>query len=144
MKSFHEFIDIAKAVGAMSKNPKRKIGAVILSPDMVIVSTGYNDPPRGVYDLPERYGEPLKQFYMSHAEENAVAQAARVGHATQGCYMLVTESMPCARCSRLIVQAGIAQVYYPQVFPVSEKWRLDFECSKSILNEAGVYVETYI
>jgi len=144
MKNFKEFMLIAQAVGAMSKNPKRKIGAIILSPDMCIVSTGYNDPPRGVYDNAYRYGEPYKQFYMSHAEENAIAQAARIGHATQNCYMLITESMPCARCSRLIVQAGIVQVYYPQFFPVSEKWKLDFECSKAILNEAGVYCETYV
>jgi len=143
MKHFTEFVPFARAVAAMSKNPKRKIGAVILSPDMCVVSTGYNDPPRGVYDNACRYEEPYKQFFMSHAEENAIAQAARVGHATKGCYMLITESMPCARCSRLIVQAGIAQVYYPQFFPVSEKWKLDFECSKNILNEAGVYIETY-
>lgn len=143
MKHFKEFIPIALAVAAMSKNPKRKIGAIILTTDMVIVSTGYNDPPRGVYDVPERFNEPLKQFFMSHAEENAIAQAARTGSATSGCSMLITESMPCARCSRLIVQSGICRVYYPKTFPVPKKWELDFQCSVAILQEAGVLIETY-
>ena len=143
MKQLKDFLPIARTVGNMSKNPKRKIGAVILNPDMVIVSTGYNDPPRGVADNPKRYEEPYKQFFMSHAEENAIAQAARVGHATQGCSIIITRSMPCARCSRLIVQAGITRLCYPSTFPVSEKWALDFECSLTILKEAEVLIETY-
>ena len=46
---------------------------------------------------------------MSHAEENAVSQAARIGARLKGCTAYVTHA-PCARCARALIQAGIERV----------------------------------
>ena len=140
------FIGVANAIAAMSKNPKRKIGAIILSPDYNIVATGYNGCPRGVEDSAERYQQPRKSFYMAHAEENAIAQAARTGARTDGCYMLVTGLMPCAACTKMIIQAGIKVLGYPDIdeLYLENKWSEDFKYSASMLDEAGVVRFKYV
>ena len=46
---------------------------------------------------------------MSHAEENAVSQAARIGARLKGCTAYVTHA-PCARCARALIQAGSERV----------------------------------
>lgn len=138
-----DFKDIAAAVAALSKNPKRKIGAVILSPDLSIVATGYNGVARGVVDLPPRYEEPLKTDFMVHAELNAICNAARTGAKTDGCSMLITGLMPCARCANAIVQAGIRAVYYPEPVACEQKWATSFCYSRTILTEGGVAIEVY-
>jgi len=47
----------------------------------------------------------------SHAEANAIAQAARLGIATEGAILYCTTS-PCVLCTKLLVQAGVIKVFY--------------------------------
>jgi dCMP deaminase len=47
----------------------------------------------------------------SHAEANAVAQAARLGVATAGSILYCT-TRPCAVCTKILVMAGIVKVFY--------------------------------
>jgi dCMP deaminase len=47
----------------------------------------------------------------SHAEANAIAQAARLGIATEGAVLYCT-TRPCAPCAKLLIQAGIVDVFY--------------------------------
>jgi len=139
-----DFLEVAEAIAAKSKNPKRKIGAVILSPALAIVATGWNGVARGVSDTAPRYAQPLKEYYMVHAEANAIYNAARAGAKTAGCIMLVTGLMPCAQCANAIVQAGITTVYYPETRRLEQKWSENFAHSLIILTEAGVCIETYM
>jgi dCMP deaminase len=46
-----------------------------------------------------------------HAEVNAVAQAARVGHPTQGS-TLYCNTRPCWKCFQTIVAAGVVEIIY--------------------------------
>jgi len=138
-----DFRKVVESLAGMSKNPKRKIAAAILSPDLAIVATGWNGCARGVVDSPSRYFVPLKDFYMTHAEVNAIANAARTGAATLGCSMLVTGLMPCAQCANAIVQAGIKAVYYPKDPAPPQKWSESFAHSLIILTEAGVEINEY-
>ena len=102
-------MDMAMQVATRSKDPNTQVGCVIVSNDKVVVATGYNGLPRGVSDTPERMERPAKYLWTSHAEENAVAQAARVGAKLAGSIAYVTH-MPCARCARTLIQAGIGAV----------------------------------
>jgi len=52
------FYDIAHVVAQKSNCGSRKIGAIIVSSDSSIVSTGYNGPPRGVRPCSVRYDDP--------------------------------------------------------------------------------------
>lgn len=138
-----KFIPVVEAIAALSKNPKRTVGAVIFTQDLSIVATGYNDLSKGIPHLSLLYKQPDKAMYMAHAEENAIAQAAKLGHATLGCIMLTTGLQPCATCARLIVQAGIAELYFPETQLVDEKWADNFAYARNILTDGGVACGTY-
>ena len=142
-QKIRKFLKVVEAVANLSKNPKRRVGAGIFTPDAHLVSTGYNDLSRGIPHIGLMYQQPEKDKYLAHAEENAIAQAARYGHATDGCEMLVTGLQPCSRCARLIVQAGIIEVYYPVLDVVDPKWEEDFVFARNILSDGGVWYESY-
>lgn len=103
------FMGFARHAATKSKDPSTQVGAVVIGPDGEIRATGFNGLPRGVADLPERMERPAKYLWTSHAEENAVAHAARVGVSLKGCTVYVTH-FPCSRCARSLIQAGIAGV----------------------------------
>ncbi|MBN1945819.1 MAG: ComE operon protein 2 [Bradymonadales bacterium] len=65
----------------------------------------------------------------SHAEANAIAHAARMGHATEGCVAYVT-TLPCLSCFKLLHMAGIRKIYY------SEDYREDY--TRQLAREAEV------
>lgn len=93
----------------MSKDLSTKVGCAVIGPNNEVRATGYNGLPRRVKDLPERLERPAKYLWTSHAEENAVAHAARIGVSLEGCVMFVTHH-PCSRCARSIIQSGIKEV----------------------------------
>jgi dCMP deaminase len=99
--------------------------------------TGYNGPPRGVQDTPERRERPQKYLFASHAEANTIAFAAREGIRTSGCTLYVTH-YPCSACSRSIIQAGITCVVVGNgqtSMPPEE-----FASAAAMFHEAGVKI----
>jgi dCMP deaminase len=131
------FLEMAEQVATRSKDPSTKVGCVISTEDKVVVATGYNGIPRDVLDKPERMERPAKYLWTSHAEENAVAMAARVGSRLRGGHAFVTH-MPCCRCARMLIQAGISTVYCGDgttSMPLEE-----FDVATQMFREAGVLV----
>jgi dCMP deaminase len=125
-----------------SKDQSTHIGAVIVGPDNEIRSLGWNGFPRGINDdVPERQERPEKYFWMSHAERNAIFNAARVGIPLKGCVMY-TNAMPCADCAISIIQAGIKNIYLDAswAFP-GGKWEDSARRSIDMFTEAGVRFE---
>jgi len=102
------FMGFAEHAAKKSKD-STKVGAVLVGEDKEVRLTGYNGPPHGVHDLPERRFRPEKYLFASHAEANLVAFAAREGIRTKGCSVFVTHH-PCASCARTLIQAGIVRV----------------------------------
>jgi dCMP deaminase len=106
------FLYIAEVVSIKSKDPKCPVGAVIVSEDNIILSTGFNGLARGVHDDLEillNADEKLK--VICHAENNAVLNAARVGgHPVNGATIYVTK-FPCLACCNAIIQAGVKRIY---------------------------------
>lgn len=131
------FMDMAILVAQRSKDPSTKVGCVVVSEDKIVVATGYNGLPRGVQDRSERMERPAKYLWTSHAEENAVAQSARVGAKLKGGTAFVTHH-PCSRCARSLIQAGITKVVIgggKTSMPDEE-----FEVARIMFKEAGVNV----
>jgi len=117
-----------------------EVGCVIVGSDREIRSTGFNGFPRGISDSVERYSNrDEKMRLVCHAEENAIMHAARIGVSLKGCTSFCTWP-PCTRCARSLVQAGVQEIVYPQEVDVPERWREDFECSRSMMEEAGIRV----
>lgn len=138
-----KFVGIAQAVSQMSKDPRTKVGALIIGPGMEIRASGWNGFPRGVDDTEERYNDrETKYKFVVHAEANAIANAARSGVSTEGCSLIATALHPCNECAKLIIQAGITKVYAP--LPEAEgRWATSFEVASTMFSESGVVVEFY-
>lgn len=123
---------------AQKSKDSTKVGAVLVGPDGEVRLTGYNGPPRGVLDSPERRERPAKYLYTSHAEANLIAFAAREGIRTSGCTVYVTHH-PCASCARTLIQAGVKKIVVgtgTTSMPSEE-----FEVAALMFREAGVEVE---
>lgn len=131
------FLEMAHLVATKSKDPNTKVGCIVVSEDKVVVATGYNGLPRGVEDKPERMERPAKYLWTSHAEENAVAQAARVGMKLKGGTAFVTH-MPCSRCARTLIQAGIEYVVVDR--GTTSMPQEEFDVAMQMFKEAGVDV----
>ncbi|CAA7614607.1 Uncharacterized deaminase in luxG 3'region [Candidatus Terasakiella magnetica] len=132
------FMGFARHAASKSKDPSTQVGAVAVGPDGEIRATGYNGLPRGVEDRPERMERPAKYLWTSHAEENLVAHAARVGVSLKGCTVYVTH-YPCSRCARSLIQAGVSKIAVGDgttSMPAEE-----FETAKVMFAESGVAVE---
>ena len=69
------FMGIAMLAAKRSKDPNTQVGACIVSPDNIIISTGYNGMPKGCSDdeYPwERFKPHLsKQDAANHAKQNS-------------------------------------------------------------------------
>lgn len=113
-----------------------QVGAV-LTKDRSVLVTGFNGPPRGVQDRPDRLERPRKYLFAAHAEMNVISTAARLGVRTEGCTLYVTHS-PCSACARLIIQAGIERVVSgPGETSMPKE---EFEAAAEMFSEAGVQV----
>lgn len=128
---------MAHKVASRSKDPNTKVGCIVTSKDKVVVASGYNGIPQGVADLPERMERPAKYLWTAHAEENAVALAARVGSSLRDGYAYVTH-YPCSRCARSLIQAGIRVVYVGG--GTTSMPQEEFDVARQMFTEAGVEV----
>lgn len=130
------FFRLAKTVADKSKDRSTKVGCVVIGTDDEVRSLGYNGFVRGANDaIKEWHERPLKYDVTIHAEENAVAAAARIGVSLKEC-IAYTTLPPCSRCSRLLVQSGIYEVRF--LIPLDnrdwiERWADDFGVSTSIM-----------
>ncbi len=124
------FMEIADAVSLRSTCLRRRYGAVIVSKDGRIVSTGYNGAPRhraNCVDLGRCLREELKikpgthyELCRSvHAEANAIINGNPLDMIGGTLYLSGTDAYsnkptshiePCAMCQRLILNAQIATV----------------------------------
>lgn len=131
----NRFLRIAKQqVADWSKDPDKKVGCVIVSPDRRQLTLGYNGFPRGVEDTSERLtSNTTKNLLTVHAELNAILNARTD---LTGWTLYVTEP-PCISCANAIIQAGIARVVCPPIMHGSG-WFVNQEKAKQIMMEAGL------
>ena len=135
------FMNIGRVVASRSNCVKRRVGAII-AVDRRIISTGYNGTPRGVRNCNEggcprcaggaEAGKALDECLCSHAEENAITQAAYHGVSVRD-GSIYTTFCPCLMCTKMIINAGLAEVVYAADFPLGD-------VSVALFREAGVKV----
>lgn len=80
-------------------------------------------------------GSQLGDCLCSHAEENAITQAAYHGVSLRDATIFTTFA-PCLICSKMIINAGIREVVYHQEYPLTE-------VALQLLTEARVKVRQY-
>lgn len=107
------FMNLAKQVSTASKCKRAKYGAVLISKDGRIVSTGYNGKPRGAINDLVCYREGLlpnadKPKCCLHAEDNCITFSSP--EEREGSTLFVN-GVPCTDCALKIMQHQIACVY---------------------------------
>ena len=140
------FMSLAQEIATWASCYKqnRKIGCVIVK-NKRIMTTGYNGAPAGVQTCVER-GECIREklgiasgtkheiCYATHAEQNAIIQAAKLGVSIDGATLYCTHQ-PGVICAKMIVNAGITRVVYKEGYPD--------EFSLQMLKEGNVILEKY-
>lgn len=116
------YMAIAELASMRSTCLSRRVGALIVKEDNPI-SFGFNGPARGVAHCAElggcrrrakedyQSGKYLELCPASHAEQNAIAFAARHGISTVGATVYVN-TFPCKDCMNSLINAGITKIIY--------------------------------
>lgn len=147
------FLMIAKLAATRSTCLAFPVGAVIVKNKQVL-ATGYNGSPSGSvhctsqgFCYPELSSCDASKILPSrsvHAEANAIAQAARHGISTSGAIIYVTLE-PCLSCLKLIISAGIKEVFYETPFNSGEKAALrDLFIKDGLVTLTQIYVSEAI
>lgn len=139
------YMAIAHLASMRSTCLSRKVGAIIVKEDNPI-SFGFNGPARGVKHCEELGGCPrrakpdfksgayLELCPASHAEQNAVAFAARHGISTVGATAYVN-TFPCKDCMNSLINAGIVKIIYDSDY--------NAELSAKIVSDTSVEICKY-
>lgn len=123
------YLNCAEVFAYRSTCIKRKYGAVIVKND-VVISTGYNGSPRGkenccdVGECPRmalnlHQGQGYAMCKAVHAEANALLNCSHEQTVDADLYLTginpedssIHIAKPCPLCARMIIQAGIKNVY---------------------------------
>lgn len=136
------FLELAGVIAGWSKDPKCKVGAVIVDQYNRDVSYGFNGFPRGISDSADRFiDQEQKLKTILHAETNAIILA---NTSLEGCTIYTTPLPTCAHCASMIVQVGITRVVCWELGEgEKQKWQDSCEISKKFYKEAGVEFVTY-
>lgn len=147
------FMKMALEVSTHSTCIRLQIGCLIVKGNRII-SMGYNGVPSGHKHcndyFNEEYSVPIKCEFRKdhpefdnmhkvfsdekelHAEQNAISFAARNGIETDNTVLYTTMS-PCNNCSKLIIAAGIKEVFYLEEYDRSIK-------GIALMEESGIFV----
>jgi dCMP deaminase len=113
------FIDISHAVATRATCDRGRMGCVIVKNKQIMV-TGYVGSPKGLPHCDE-IGHQMKKVThgdgsesnhcvrTTHAEQNAIVQAAKHGISIDGA-TLYGKMTPCSVCAKLIITSGIQRV----------------------------------
>src|SRR3989338_3511799 len=137
------FLDIMERVGTRATCDRGKSGCVITKNNHILV-TGYVGSPIGMPHCDE-VGHEMKKMLgedgtisdhcvrTTHAEQNAICQAAKLGIALEGGTLYCTMT-PCYTCAKMIVNCGIVRVVSLNDYHASAE-------TKRLLKEAKVILE---
>ncbi|MGH2348562.1 MAG: deoxycytidylate deaminase [bacterium] len=135
------FMRMAALAATRSTCIRRHVGALIVK-DRMVLSTGYNDTPRGLpncgdggcarcaSEVPS--GSHLEACLCIHAEQNCLVQAAYHGVSIAG-GTIYTTHQPCLTCAKLIINGGIVRIVFGGDYP-------DLT-ARQLLEQSGVLLE---
>ena len=131
-------MDITHLVAKRSTCIRRQVGAILVK-DKRILATGYNGAPSGIAHcqdvgcLREKEKVPSGERHElcrgSHAEQNAIVQAATYGIPIKDAILFCT-NLPCSICIKMIINAGIKTIFYEEGYPD--------DLSEKLIKESGI------
>lgn len=134
------FLNIMEMVGSRGSCDRGRSGCIITL-DNRIIATGYVGSPIGLphcdevghemHTVTHDDGHTSKHcIRTTHAEQNAICEAARMGIALRGS-TLYCKMTPCYTCAKMIINCGITRVVCAQDYHTSKR-------SKEIFKEAKI------
>jgi dCMP deaminase len=139
------FIEVTRTAAKRATCDRGKNAAVIVK-DKRILCTGYVGSPAGIehcddvgHEMVEVCGDngngkkSMHCIRTSHAEQNAICQAAKFGTSIDGA-TLYCKMEPCYTCAKMIINSGIKRV-------VAEKKYHAAERTRDVFKKAGVKLE---
>ncbi|MDD3285228.1 MAG: cytidine/deoxycytidylate deaminase family protein [Patescibacteria group bacterium] len=134
------FMKITEMIGSRGSCDRGRAGCVITR-DRRIVATGYVGSPIGLphcdevghemHTVTHEDGSTSRHcIRTTHAEQNAICEAARMGISIDG-GTLYCKMTPCYTCAKMIINAGIKKVVCAQDYHASAR-------SKEIFEQAGI------
>jgi len=122
------WMEFAHSISRRSPDPKHKVGAVIVIDDNTqVLAVGYNGDQKGGGNCRDSLERGQSGFI--HAEINALIKCNYSHHKRKKMYLTLS---PCDICAKAIINAGISEVIYSNVYPHSN--------GLNILKNAGVVV----
>lgn len=120
--SWHEyFMRMAKVAASRGTCDRKQVGAIITRNNHIL-ATGYNGAPSGSTNCIDDghwlvdFADGSKSCVRTiHAEQNAIIQCAREGVSTIGA-TIYTTAAPCWECLKAIIQAGITNIVFSEVY----------------------------
>jgi len=121
LKWIKHWLKHAELISSMSPCPRAQVGAFIIDNNNNPISAGFNGPPRKSSsslcsddhecsrDIMRIESGTRTEVGCHHAEQNAIANAARKGVGLEGTTMIISIP-PCLACAKLIHHAGIKSV----------------------------------
>lgn len=149
-KEHQVFKETIAAFKKRSSCERIKVSAIIIKNGRII-STGWNGTPSGQVHCNDYFAKKYRgkdpytvmgfsdehkeysQRYEIHAEQNAIAYAARNGIKTEGTTLYISIS-PCLDCAKLICSAGIEKVFYFKEYDRDNRG-IDFLLENNIMCE---------
>ncbi len=137
------FMNIAREVGRRGTCDRGRVGSIIVK-NKRILTTGYAGSPIGMphcddagHQMAEVYDEEGNKsqhcIRTTHAEQNALIQAARFGISLEG-GTVYCKMEPCHVCAKMIINAGIKRV-------VAEKRYHAGQLTRQMFQDAGIQLD---
>lgn len=146
------FMEICKAVATRATCDRGKSGCVIAKNKQILV-TGYVGAPRGLPHCDEA-GHQMKTMIhedgsqtqhcvrTTHAEQNAICQAAKLGIPIEGA-TVYCKMTPCSACAKMIINSGITRVVCEKRYHAGKESEEMFKTADVKLEILNDEVETY-
>ncbi len=148
------FLQMVDIVGSRGTCDRGRSGCVIVK-DNRILSTGYVGAPSGLphcdevghemHTVTQEDGTTSRHcIRTAHAEQNAISNSARIGHALFGS-TLYCKMTPCYKCAQSIINTGIVRVVALKDYHASGRSKEIFKealVSCEVLGEVESYTDT--
>lgn len=130
------YLDMARYVSLWSKDPSTKAGAIIVRPNNIVASMGFNGFPQGMNDDPKLYANREEKYSrVVHCEVNAILHTQNLPF---GSTLYTWPFSCCDRCMVQMIQGGIRRFVFPEPSKdVMSRWADSINRAKNYAGEVN-------